>query len=80
MLGVVKWFSDERGYGFILCEGKEYFAHYRAIQTPGFKTLAQGQVVSFNAEQNDKGPVAANITITEGVECDLIDGNTQVAV
>lgn len=62
--GRVKWFDETKGFGFIEREGdKDVFVHFRAIQTPGFKTLAEGQEVEFEVEQGQKGPQAANVTI-----------------
>ena len=61
--GVVKWFNNAKGYGFILSEdgGDEIFAHYSAITMDGYKTLKAGQSVSFDAEQGPKGLHAVNI-------------------
>ncbi|MFP4347661.1 MAG: cold-shock protein [Thermodesulfobacteriota bacterium] len=60
--GVVKWFNDKKGYGFIENEqGGDVFVHYSAISMSGFKTLAEGDQVSFEIEQGDKGPAAANV-------------------
>ena len=62
--GIVKWFNNEKGFGFITVEGgKDVFAHFSAIQTDGFKTLEEGQKVSFNIVNGAKGPQAENITI-----------------
>lgn len=61
--GKVKWFNDAKGYGFIETnEGKDIFVHYSAIQKDGFKTLAEGQEVSFEIVEGTKGPQAANVT------------------
>ncbi|HZX10014.1 MAG: cold shock domain-containing protein [Candidatus Aminicenantes bacterium] len=62
--GIVKWFSDERGYGFIEQEGKDkdIFVHYSSITMPGFKTLTEGEEVSFDIEENERGLVAKNVT------------------
>jgi len=63
--GKVKWFNDAKGYGFIETnEGKDIFVHYSAIQKDGFKTLAEGQEVSFEIVDGAKGPQAANVTST----------------
>lgn len=62
--GVIKWFNNEKGFGFITVEGgNDVFAHFSAIQTDGFKTLEEGQRVSFNIVNGAKGPQAENITI-----------------
>ncbi|MFP4030418.1 MAG: cold-shock protein [Desulfococcaceae bacterium] len=61
--GVVKWFNDKKGYGFIEKEeGGDVFVHYSAIQMPGFKTLAEGDHVVFEIEDGNKGPAATNVT------------------
>ena len=60
--GTVKWFNEAKGYGFIEQEsGPDVFAHFSAIQSSGFKTLAEGQKVEFTITQGEKGPQAANI-------------------
>ena len=61
--GTVKWFSDQKGFGFITPSdgSKDVFVHHSAIQGRGFKTLAEGQTVSFDVEQGQKGPSAANV-------------------
>ena len=60
--GTVKWFNETKGFGFITTdEGSDIFAHFSAIQGEGFKTLAEGQAVSFDVEEGDKGPRAVNI-------------------
>ena len=59
--GTVKWFNESKGYGFITAdEGKDVFVHYSAILGDGFKTLAEGQKVSFEIVNGEKGPQAAN--------------------
>ena len=61
--GTVKWFSDKKGYGFIEQEdGQDIFVHYSSIDTPGFKSLAEGDQVSFEVEERDRGPVAKNVS------------------
>lgn len=61
--GTVKWFNEAKGFGFISPEGgeKDVFVHFSAIQGGGFKTLAEGQQVSFEIEQTEKGPAASNV-------------------
>ena len=60
--GTVKWFSNQKGYGFITPEnGKDVFVHYTAIQGDGFKTLNEGQTVQFEISQGEKGPQAINV-------------------
>jgi len=61
--GKVKWFNAEKGYGFIEVEGgNDVFVHYSAIQGEGFKTLEEGQEVSFEIVEGSRGPQAANVT------------------
>jgi CspA family cold shock protein len=63
MQGKVKWFNAEKGYGFIEREdGPDVFVHYTAIQTEGFRTLNQGDVVEFDIVEGPKGLQAANVT------------------
>ncbi len=64
MNGTVKWFNSEKGFGFITTEeGNDVFAHFSQINKEGFKTLEEGQKVSFNVVNGAKGPQAENITI-----------------
>ncbi len=63
MTGKVKWFNSEKGYGFITTEdGEDLFVHYSQIQKDGFKTLEEGEAVSFDVVEGQKGPTAANVT------------------
>lgn len=65
MVGKVKWFSPEKGYGFIAREGgDDVFVHFSAIQDEGFKTLNEGQDVKFEIVEGARGPQAANVIKT----------------
>jgi len=60
--GTVKWFSDKKGYGFIEQEeGDDIFVHYSSITTSGFKSLSEGDRVTFDIEESDRGAVAKNV-------------------
>ena len=60
--GTVKWFNESKGFGFIEREdGPDVFVHYSAIQSDGYKTLAEGASVSFDIVEGQKGPAAANV-------------------
>jgi CspA family cold shock protein len=66
--GTVKWFSNEKGYGFITPEdgGKDLFVHFSSIQGEGYRSLNDGARVSYEAEDGPKGPVAVNVTEIAG--------------
>jgi CspA family cold shock protein len=64
--GTVKWFNADKGYGFITPDegGKDLFVHFSAIQSSGYKSLAEGAKVEYEAQEGDKAPQAANVTVT----------------
>ena len=63
--GTVKWFSDEKGFGFITPDdqGKDLFVHHSSIQAEGYRSLAEGAKVSYDSEPGDKGPRAINVVL-----------------
>jgi cold shock protein len=62
--GTVKWFNDTKGFGFITREdGDDIFVHHTSINGSGFKSLAEGQTVTFDVEKTPKGPRAINVTV-----------------
>lgn len=64
--GTVKWFNGEKGYGFITVDGGEdIFVHFTSIATDGYKTLNEGQKVSFDIEQGERGKQAANVSVID---------------
>ena len=66
--GTVKWFNDQKGFGFITREDgeKDCFVHHTAIQGSGFKSLREGARVEFDVVQGEKGPAAENVRVVEG--------------
>ena len=78
--GTVKWFSNEKGYGFIQREGaNDVFVHYSAIQAEGFKTLSEGQQVEFEVEQSPRGPQATNVVPLSAPESSGFSGRGAVS-
>ena len=64
--GVVKWFNNEKGFGFISVEGgDDVFAHFTAINLDGFKTLEEGQTVTYDVVESDRGQQANNVTVVD---------------
>jgi cold shock protein len=61
--GTVKWFKEDKGFGFIESNGKDYFVHFSAIQSSGFKTLSEGAEVLFKPSQGQKGPQAEEVEV-----------------
>lgn len=61
--GSVKWFNGDKGFGFITANGQDYFVHFRAILSDGFKTLEEGQLVRFKPVQGQKGPQAEEVEL-----------------
>ncbi len=64
--GIVKWFSVEKGFGFIASEGKEYFIHFREIQSEGFKSVKPGDKVCFEPSSSPKGLLATQVSLSRG--------------
>ncbi len=63
MEGLVKWFNAQKGYGFVTADGKDYFVHYSDINAEGYKTLEDGQKVSFDTKEGPKGTQACNVVL-----------------
>ena len=61
--GIVKWFNDSKGFGFVSADRKDYFIHFKEIQTEGFKTLKEGELIRFEPSQSPKGPLATNLKL-----------------
>lgn len=61
--GIVKWFNDDKGFGFVEAGGKDYFLHFKEIQSDGFKSVKQGDRVIFEPSQSAKGPVAIKLSV-----------------
>lgn len=61
MNGVVKWFNDQKGFGFISANGKDYFIHFKEINMDGYKSIKEGERVSFEPAQSPRGPVAKSL-------------------
>lgn len=60
--GIVKWFNSEKGYGFIECDnGEDVFVHFTGIQSDGFRNLEEGETVTFDIVEGNRGPQAANV-------------------
>ena len=64
--GKVKWFNDGKGFGFIESEGKDFFVHFSEVQGKGFKSLKEGDKVSFETASSPKGMVAKNVCVKTG--------------
>jgi len=67
LTGTVKWFNNTKGYGFIVQDNgeKDVFVHHTAIQAEGYRSLQEGQRVSYEVEQTPKGPAAVNVVVIE---------------
>lgn len=61
--GIVKWFSDGKGFGFIASDGQDYFVHFKEIQGQGFRSLKEGDRVSFDPGLSPKGAVAKHVVV-----------------
>lgn len=63
--GIVKWFNNDKGYGFIQCDGKDYFVHFKEIIGEGYKSLGDGDAVTFEHALGTKGHMAKNVVVTK---------------
>jgi CspA family cold shock protein len=63
MIGTVKWFNESKGFGFIVSDNKDFFVHFKEIDTPGFKTLNEGDNVSFEPSTSAKGAIATKVRV-----------------
>lgn len=61
--GIVKWFNESKGFGFIKSEEKDYFVYFKEIKGNGFLTLTEGQSVTFTPDKGPKGPIAKNVIV-----------------
>lgn len=66
--GTVKWFNDQKGFGFVASEGKDFFIHYKEIQIDGFKSLKEGDKVRFVSASSPKGPIATQLSLGHKME------------
>jgi len=63
VIGIVEWFNNKKGFGFIRKDDVDYFVHYKSIQSRGFKTLREGQNVKFTPQQTERGMVANDVYV-----------------
>lgn len=63
--GIVKWFNNQKGFGFVASGNKDYFIHFKEIQSDGFKSLKEGDTVTFEPSESPKGPVATKLSISK---------------
>lgn len=61
--GTVKWFNDQKGFGFVAANGTDYFVHFKEIQRDGYKSLKEGDRVSFEPSTSPKGPIAKSVQL-----------------
>ena len=77
--GIVKWFNDRKGFGFIEQEdGSDVFVHHSGINGTGFKSLGEGDQVTFDQEQGKKGPAAVNVNFSAGDELQFYVNGSQI--